>query len=152
MSQIQQISIMNNLDHPALCADLSAMPWKTLLQNLPDVNTMVRIFNQKFLEPWNKHCPIKSRRVRKHKTPWMNPAILQLSQKCDVGYKYYLYSKNDETYRNYKILRNVVTDDVRKSKREFFMQGARSEEKYFWANVKHQFRPYKEFSYTLAMS
>ena len=41
---------MKNLHHPALCANLSAVPWKTLLQNLPDVNTMVKIFNEKFLE------------------------------------------------------------------------------------------------------
>ena len=87
--------------------------------------------NEKFLEIWNKHCPIKIRRVRKHKTPWMNPAILQLSQKHDVAHKHFLYSKNDETYRDYKILRNAFTDALHKSKREFFIQGAWSGGKYF---------------------
>ena len=79
---------MKNFDHRALCADLSAVPWKTLLQNLLDVNTMIKMFNEKFLEIWNKHFPIKSRRMRKLKTRWMNPAILQLSQKRDVACKY----------------------------------------------------------------
>ncbi len=124
------------LNQEALTADLTAVPWASLLQDAADVNTMVTAFNNRFLAVWNKHCPINRRRVRKHKTPWMSDSVLQLMHARDVAYKQYQRASSATAQREYKTRRNAVTDAIRKAKRYYFMQGARSGGKHFWQHIK----------------
>ena len=66
----------------------------------------------------------------------MNNNVMKLSHQCDTAYKQFLWSKSTQATKKYKTLRNVVTDAVQKSKRNYFIQGARYGTKHFWANIK----------------
>ena len=71
-----------------LSEDLSIIKLANL-SDLNDVNEMVTQFTNHFLEVWNKHAPIKSRRTPKKHTPWMNKNVLELIHKRNKAYKNY---------------------------------------------------------------
>ena len=127
---------MKKLDISALCADLDAIQWLDLLDSASNVNDMVSIFNTNFLKVWNKHAPLVTRRARKRKTPWLHDDVITLCNERNAAYKQFLRARTDVNHRNYKIIRNAVTDAVRRAKREFFMQGAKSGSRHFWRHIK----------------
>jgi hypothetical protein len=111
---------MSRLKTDALCADLMAVSWSEILATDLDVNKMLENFNDSFLRIWDKHAPITVRRIRKHRTPWMNTSVLELEHKRDAAYKQFLRTRNDNSYRAYKILRNAVTQATRRAKQRIF--------------------------------
>ena len=60
---------MKNFDRTALCVDLEAVEWKTIIDSATYLDKMVEKFNSQFIDIWNKHESIISCIVRKHHNP-----------------------------------------------------------------------------------
>ena len=126
---------MKNVNNDVVNADLADVHRESVTAS-SDVDTMVVDFNRKFLEVWNKHAPIISHRVRKHHTSWMQGDVLDLLHKRDHQYRLFLKSRTEQSHNMYKVLRNAVTNAVRRAKQDFFIRGARSGSRFFWQHDK----------------
>ena len=93
--------------------DLHEVPWKTI-EAFEDINEIVEVWNNMFLEVVNKHAPIKLHRIkRKYQPTWLTPQILDCIKernKCKVS------GKMDE----YRLLRNRVSKMIDSAKNETY--------------------------------
>ena len=96
------------------------MPWTDLLMPELNVNKMLTKFYDSFQGVWNKHTPIKSRRIRAARIPWITEDVLSLAYIRDDIYKKFLRNRNDKTCREYKILRNAIINTKPNAKCDFF--------------------------------
>ena len=102
-----------------LYQELDSYDFKYLL-NITDENLSIKMLHEKILESYNKHCPIKSKLISyKYKeNPWITPIIKYNMKKRQ---KYFdLYKRNLMSFSEYKSFRNVVTNQIRISKKYYF--------------------------------
>ena len=102
-----------NFDETMFINDLHEVPWETI-EAFEDINEIVEVWNNMFLEVVNKHAPIKSHRIkRKYQPTWLTPQILDCIKernKCKVS------GKMDE----YRLLRNRVSKMIDSAKNETY--------------------------------
>ena len=63
-----QFRSMKNLNHDALNKDLGLLPYTMTASSEMNIDDMLNCFNKEFLDVWNKHAPLVSKRVRKQHT------------------------------------------------------------------------------------
>ena len=68
----------------------------------------------------NKHAPLKTYRVKTRSNPWITRDIRSLMYRRDYIHDKAKMTKNDELFKQYKILRNKVVDQIRKAKQDYF--------------------------------
>ena len=70
------------------------------VENMSDVNEALNFWNKTFLHCFNKHAPLKSKRVKSASLPsWINPNINQARKKRDLFHKL-------KDFNQYKLWRN----------------------------------------------
>ena len=102
-----------NFDENMFISDMHDVPWETI-EYFNDINDIVEVWNNMFLEVVNKHAPLKLHRIkRKYQPDWLTPQILDIIKerdKCKVN------GKIDE----YRILRNKVSMMIDSAKKETY--------------------------------
>ena len=102
-----------NFDENMFISDMHDVPWETI-EYFNDINDIVEVWNNMFLEVVNKHAPLKSHRIkRKYQPDWLTPQILDIIKerdKCKVN------GEIDE----YRILRNKVSMMIDSAKKETY--------------------------------
>ena len=73
-----------------------------------------------FLEVLNKHAPVKTFRPRKNQLPWIEEDIRELMRKRDWVLHKYHKTKDHELWNVFKRMRNLVTMNMRRAKREYY--------------------------------
>ena len=68
----------------------------------------------------NKHAPLKTYRVKTRSNPWITRDIILLTYRRDYIHDKAKKTKNDDLFKQYKILRNKVVDQIRKAKQDYF--------------------------------
>ena len=87
----------------------------------------------KFSEVYNRHAPIKTKRVKRDTQPeWLNEDIKSASKARDTYHKY-------ENWTQYKYWRNKTTALIRKAKRELFTKSIAENKpaSYLWGHIKN---------------
>ena len=77
-------------------------------------------FKNIFMNICNKHAPLKTRRVRIRKCPWINTEILKHIHSRDYAHRKYLKTKDENDHKAYKMLRNKTTSLIRNTKRSYY--------------------------------
>ena len=109
----------NNVDLESFKSDLRNQNWKRVEQ-CSDINEAIDVWEKMLLEVVNKHMPLKTRRVRKTPSPWMNSKILSLMKQRDkVKLKASKTKNDDDLWKLYRRMKNKVTTEIRKSKRRY---------------------------------
>ena len=85
----------NNVDLESFKSDLRNQNWKRVEQ-CSDINEAIDVWEKMLLEVVNKHMPLKTRRVRKTPSPWMNSKILSLMKQRDKVKLKASKTKNDD--------------------------------------------------------
>ena len=102
-------------------ADLSKQNWVEVEEeNCIDESTCK--FEKLLFEVVNKHMPVKTKRVRKTQSPWLNETIFKLMKERDLLKSKAIKTKNKSIWKDYRVLKNKVTSLITKSKRKYFTE------------------------------
>ncbi|KAJ4439932.1 hypothetical protein ANN_08063 [Periplaneta americana] len=106
---------LKHIEHDELINDALSLPW-TEVWNLPNIDDKIEKFNDLVIQLYDKHAPLKTRRVGRHPAPWMCDAIKLLMTDRDTAYRKYRRSKDELDFNTYKVLRNKCNQAVRNAK------------------------------------
>ena len=102
-------------------ADMEIAPWGNIYAvDDDDVDNKVTIFENIHREIIDKHAPMRTFRVTRPATPWLNDEIKKLMDQRDKYKNKFNKDKKAETELLFKDLRNQVTHAIRKSKIKVF--------------------------------
>ncbi|KAK3103380.1 hypothetical protein FSP39_018833 [Pinctada imbricata] len=120
-----------NFDEFLFLQDLANAPFQHIEQ-FSDVNNAMNLFFHIFLDVFNKHASLKTKRVKTQTKPtWLTPEINEARHKRD-----YFHKKLD--FDNYKIWRNKVTTLIIKAKENYFSKAINENKNTgdIWRNMK----------------
>ena len=93
------------------------------VKNKTDVNEALILWNQLFLDCFDKHAPLKSKRVKSASLPpWINPGINQARKKRDMFHKL-------KDFNQYKFWRNKVNTLINDSKQVYYQNAIKEKQK-----------------------
>ena len=78
-----------------------------------------------FLDVVDKHMPIKTKRVKKKHSPWMNAFIFDLMKQRDKIKKKAKSNQLDDYWKQYRKMRNKVTLEITKAKKRYYTEKIR---------------------------
>lgn len=112
----RQIWLYDRGDFQSLSRELEETDWNSLHNN--DIDIYATNITDKILRSASKHIPNKSIHVRSSDPPWLTNSIIRLMRKRKRLYDKFKKSRNITDFENYKRVRNKVTCEIRKSKKE----------------------------------
>ena len=121
--------------------DLHFVPW-LICTVFDDVDDQCYAWYTLFMEIADRHAPLKTKRYKKRRVPWMNAEIKELMWQCDQTHRIAIKTKDEQLFQLYKCIRNNVTSELRKAKKEYLyylLTKESSTPQAFWKNVKQAF-------------
>ena len=106
------------IDFDQLNQELQDIAWDDVLGN-DDVQKAYNTWETKFSAILDRHAPVKKKRVRQKRSPWMNKLILDSMHRRDRFKRIAKRSKSDRDWQDYRNLRNLVTSLIRKEKKKY---------------------------------
>lgn len=85
-----------------------------------DVNRQLNILNTAFLSLFNSHVPVRTKKPRNLGEPWYSTAIASAKADRDLAFRAYRENRTPRNWKNFCMLRNIVTRLVRDAKRQFW--------------------------------
>jgi hypothetical protein len=79
-------------------------------------------WNKLFMNICDEHAKPKISKVRSYSHPWINSNIRMKMNRRFKLFKKAITTKDDETWKAYKWIRNKITSDVRSAKEKYFKQ------------------------------
>ena len=103
----------------AFIQDLSQVDWN-VVNDEPNVDRAVLMWNEMFLCSANRHAPIKRTRIKGTKLPWMTVQLKDAIQKRDYYHRKAKQCNSARFWALYKKARNFVNAEVKKCKAEYY--------------------------------
>lgn len=100
-------------------AELSNVDWESITQ-LENPNDIWFNWKEKFLSIVNKHAPIKKKRIRNKRSPWLNKDICKLLFDRDKLKSTAIRSGDSQDWASYKRSKNIVTNKIKKAKSKYY--------------------------------
>lgn len=135
---IRKISVSNRTTHTIIevrnykkfCVvnfndDLRRTPWAEV-DNFVDPNQMWYYWKKMFLAVIDKHAPIKKKRIRNKKSPWLNAKIKQSMVERNKLKSMAIKTNATEDWLNYKKSKNCVNNEIKKAKTQYYQEHFRS--------------------------
>ena len=90
--------------------------------SVSDVNIAYNTFLEKFLDAYNRACPIQNIKLKKKsiQKPWMTDGLKHACKKKNRLFKRYLCIKNDLSEQEYKNYKNVLTTTLRAAEKDYY--------------------------------
>ena len=108
-----------NMKKRLFLADLQVINWTDILDGCnKDPNQMAELFSCVFSSVLDVHAPLKYRRISKKSTPWITYKVKQLMWELDRLKN--RAAMNSTLWPSYKVLRNKVTNELRKCVQHFY--------------------------------
>ena len=101
-------------------ADIRAQNW-TDINNFNNPNDMWRVWKNTFNNVVGKHAPLRTRRVRSSKSPWITPKLKQNMHKRDILKLKAIRSKDTNDWAIFKRFRNYVTNEIKLAKENYYL-------------------------------
>ena len=95
--------------------DISLQDWD-YIKTLGDPNQMWHAWKTIFNNVVDRHAPLRTKRVRGSKAPWITTELKQLMHQRDVLKIKAIQSKNPQDWSAFKKARNTVNNDIRHAK------------------------------------
>ena len=108
------------IDWEAFREDLRKENWSDI-QKFDDIDDAVKKWEDMVTSVINKHMPLKTKRMRKKYSPWLNESIFELMKQRDNIKRRAIRQKSEYLWKEYKKLRNKVTFVIRKTKRQYYV-------------------------------
>ena len=132
-------------NYDSLRHKIHAFDWKSICND--DVNLYAEKFTDKLLSISEECIPVKFVTIRPRDLPWMNNNIRKLMRRRNRLYKKYKKNKTTALYENFKQLRNEVTNNLRKAKKEYIeslaskLKTSNLSSKDYWKTLKSFIKP-----------
>ena len=108
-----------NFDPDGFMNDMALVPWD-LIEELDNPIRAWELWKQSFLAVANFHAPIKKRRVRNCKAPWLTHEIRQLMQERDRIKRIATVTRDQLKWAEYRRLKNRVNHSIKASKKNYY--------------------------------
>ena len=99
-------------------ADMERTPFY-IASVFDDMDDILWAWNQLFRGVCDSHAPLKEIKVRSVSSPWINTIWLKMNRRFKL-FKAAVETKDQNTWADYKRLRNEITSDLRKAKAAYF--------------------------------
>ena len=100
--------------------DVKNVPWDDVERQSSIDGVVVETWSEFFTVSLNKHFSVKKKRLRQRTHPWINGSILKLMRQRDNFHKKAHKTGDDAHWSTYRMLRNQVTYNLRKYRRDYF--------------------------------
>ena len=101
--------------------DICSQNWDDI-NNYDNPNEMWRVWKNIFYNVVDRHAPLRSKRVRASKSPWVTKRLKQLMHQRD-SLKLKAIRSNDPNVRlDFKKKRNTVNNEIKKAKKENYLK------------------------------
>lgn len=109
--ETKEVRNFKNFNVDNFNADLERTPWVNV-NNFSDPNEMWTYWKSKFIEIVDKHAPLKRKRIRNKKSPWLNIEIKKSMIARDRLKSIAIKSNESEDWQNYKKAKNKINNDI----------------------------------------
>lgn len=132
---IRKYRNFKNFDFTQFEYDLRSLPWNNIydLNNIDDKVTFITDNLEALL---NLHAPLCTSRITKQPAPWLTDTLKQMMRLRDRALSHYKTTKKPEHFNYYKMIRNQVTNAVKREKKAYYSTIFRQNSKFFWNNLK----------------
>lgn len=100
-------------------ADLSSIPWNTI-NNCESPEEMLNVWQHLFTTVADKHAPIRTKRVRHKKSPWITPHIRTLIINRNKLKRKAVINNTPDLWCDFKKVRNAVNNEIKEAKATFY--------------------------------
>ena len=107
----------NHFDADSFRNDISLQDWD-YIKTLSSPNQMWRAWKTIFNNVVVRHAPLRTKRVRGSKAPWITTELKQLMHQRDVLKIKAFQSKNPQDWSAFKKARNTLNNDIKRAKEE----------------------------------
>ena len=118
--------------------DLKSVPWHNV-ETAESVDDAVLLWERLYSEVADRHAPIKKKRVKGHKTPWVTNKLLEICRDRDYHLRKARASSSPYHWNMYKKLRNYSNHEDRRLKSEHFrnlIEENKSDSNQMWKALK----------------
>ncbi|XP_068742189.1 uncharacterized protein [Montipora capricornis] len=110
-----------NFNRDYFRSDIASQNWDAL-DNFQDPNDMWREWKIKFLNVVDTHAPLRTKRVRLKRSPWITSELKKCMHERHIMKLKAIRSKNPQDWGEFKQLRNKVNSDIRILKESYYKQ------------------------------
>ena len=101
--------------------DLEQMPWRNVSSH-SDPNDMWQEWKNLFVSCMDKHAPLKSKRIRNKRSPWITSELLLRMRRRDVLKKKAISTNDHAMGQQFKRARNQVNNATKLAKKRYFSE------------------------------
>ena len=129
---------------------LSQTDWETIKH--PNIDTYAKQFSEHILNTAKKFIPNKNVTIRETDPPWLTSKIKKMKRKRKRLYDKYMQLRTETNHDNYKMYRNKVTNEIRKSKKSVTdkisskLRDTNLQPKDYWRTLKQFIKPQQRSS------
>lgn len=109
----------SGIDLNSYFESLKNQPWFEVL-DIDDIDLAISKWESLFMNVVNRYMPVKKKRMKIRKSPWMNSDIFNLIKKRNKLKEKAWKAKDEQKMKDYRKLRNKVTFDIRKAKKKYY--------------------------------
>ena len=141
----RRVFIYDRGNYQAFSNDLVQTDWQTLKSE--NINTYAENITKRITTLSNKHVPNRLINARKTYPTWLTTHVKKLIRKKKRLYDKYKKSNNINHFETYKQFKNLVTREIRKSKKEVLnkltvnLSSPNTKQNGWWKTLKHFIKP-----------
>ena len=117
--RVCEVRSYKNYDKGAFVNDLKNVPWN-IIDSVEDVDDAVFLWERMFNDVADAHAPIRKKRLKGRKTPWITPKLLEIRRERDYYLKKSRQTNSSYHWGMYRKLRNHVNREEKRLKSEHF--------------------------------
>ena len=99
--------------------DIALVPWD-IIEQIDNPTSAWEVWKQSFLAVANLHAPVKKRRVRNSKAPWLTPEIKRLMWERDRIKRIATVTNDQLKWAEYRRLKNRVNHSIKACKKDYY--------------------------------
>ncbi|XP_031556954.1 uncharacterized protein LOC116293638 [Actinia tenebrosa] len=108
-----------NFDSDKFLMDLATLPWDCL-DNKESPDDMWDRWKELFLSVLDSHAPIKTKRIRNKKSPWMTTDLRKAMYDRDKMKQKATQTNSRDDWSDYKSIRNRVNNEIKRAKKSYY--------------------------------
>ena len=121
--------------------DIAKQNWESLEQ-IHDPNVIWNEWKRMFLSCADKHAPLRTKRVRGTKSPWINTTVKKLMHERDILKIRAIRTREHRDWLTFKKHRNFVNNQIKAAKEEYYSNAFPENE----GSIRNTWRVINEFT------
>ena len=116
-----EVRLLKNFNEDEFLRDLRKNEWNRVSM-LNNPNEMWNSWKHLLMGVIDKHAPLKTKRIRNNRSPWITNELLREIYKRDFLKKKATSTNDPLIWKEFKDARNKVNNSIKKAKRKYFSE------------------------------